>query len=289
MRLLLAALVPTVLLAGCGGTPAPSAGPPASSSASSSGSPVASPVAAPAAAVPEVDRGRAIAEAPTSVLRSATVRRTRAGLVVTAWWGCPDAQSCSLADQAVAGSGDDFETATYEQVTRRRAAERLGGPLRGPVAVPGLDGLLTQEADSLLPGTRAVLGGGDGATLLPFQQVARRVAGGAWQVFEAPLVDGERGYVTSAVVLSDGRLLVLLPAWSGDRAGRPSTVHHGLWVSDGDDWSSYRPWSGDPGGVQDLRADPREGGVLWMVAADDVAPLLVSTDGGRTLRAVRAR
>ncbi|MDN4176066.1 hypothetical protein QWY28_24180, partial [Nocardioides sp. SOB77] len=64
MRLLLAALVPTVLLAGCGGTPAPSAGPPAASSASSSGSPVASPVAAPAAAVPEVDRGRAIAEAP---------------------------------------------------------------------------------------------------------------------------------------------------------------------------------------------------------------------------------
>ncbi|NHC22037.1 hypothetical protein G6553_02465 [Nocardioides sp. IC4_145] len=92
--------------------------------------------------------------------------------------------------------------------------------------------------------------------------------------------------MSGAVVLPDGRLLVLLPVWSGDRAGRPSAVHHCLWVSAGADWSSYRPWAGD---VQRLRADPREGGVLWLLLADDMAPLLVSTDGGRTLRAVRAR
>ncbi|MCR6033714.1 hypothetical protein GGQ22_20095 [Nocardioides sp. zg-579] len=239
-----------------------------------------------------MDRGRAIAMAPTSVLRDVRVRRTPRGLDVTAWWGCLDPQACPLADQAVAASGDDFATATYDEVGRRQALRRLGAADRinggRPTGVPATRGLVSVEADSLVAGVRAVVAGGDGATLLPFQRVVRGT-GGRWDVFDVPEVDGERGYVSGAVVLPDGRLLVLLPAWSGDRAGRPSTVHHGLWVSAGADWSSYRPWAGDPGGVQDLRADPRAGGVLWLLVADDVAPLLVSTDGGRTLRAVRTR
>lgn len=236
---------------------------------------------------------RAVVTAPTSRLRAALVRRSRHGLQVAAWWGCVDA-GCARRDQAIARSGDDFRSATYDATGPGRASRLFAGttsravPPRPP-ADAGLDGLLTQDAVSLDRRTvRAVLGGGDGATVLPFQRVAR-LAAGTWTAYDVPLVDGERGYVSSAVVLPDGRLLALVPTWSGDRPGRPSAVHHGLWVSDDTDWSAWSPWAADPGGVRDLRADPRGGGVLWLVTGDDTAPLVVSTDGGRTVRALRAR
>ncbi|NHC22035.1 hypothetical protein G6553_02455 [Nocardioides sp. IC4_145] len=120
MRPLLATLAGVVLLAGCGGGPTPSADPATGPSAGDSVEDAGEPTA-------RVDRGRAIADAPTSVLRDVRVRRTPRGLDVTTWWGCVDPLACLRSDQAVAASGDDFATATYDQAPRGQALRRLGG------------------------------------------------------------------------------------------------------------------------------------------------------------------
>jgi hypothetical protein len=158
--------------------------------------------------------------------------------------------------------------------------------------------LLPLEVTSLARGTRVLVGGGDGATLLPFERVARSEEDDDWSVQRLPRFDGERAYVTGAVGLGDGRLVALLEHFSDDRAGRPAARHHGLWASSGEDWSSYAPlrprftpplasnpdgWSGLVGLGASMDPDP----VVWVTTWDQ--RVYVSTDAMRTFREVDAR
>ena len=108
------------------------------------------------------------------------------------------------------------------------------------VSNPFVDRLMQMPLVSLAPGVDAVAGGGDGATLFPFEQVARLRSPDDVTSFHLAKQAGAMGYTSGAVVLSDGRILTLLADWSDDR-GRLSDRHHGLWVSDGDNWASYTP------------------------------------------------
>lgn len=90
---------------------------------------------------------------------------------------------------------------------------------------PDVDGLLAAPVGSLDPDVLAVVAGADGATLLPFERAARADADG-WTTYVVSMPHGERVHLRGQAVLPDGRLLVLL--------------EDGLWVSDGDDWSTYR-------------------------------------------------
>lgn len=105
-----------------------------------------------------------------------------------------------------------------------------------------LDRLLPEPRASLSPGVFAVSGGGDGATLYPFERLVRSSdSGRSWTRFDLPLFDGERAYSSGGVVTRDGSLVTLLTNFSDDRRNRPSPRHHGLYVSDGTDWSAYAP------------------------------------------------
>ena len=160
---------------------------------------------------------------------------------------------------------------------------------------------MVSDVFSLQDGTRAQQGGGDGATLDPFQRLARSVSGRPWRVFNVPERQGQRAYTSGQVVLPDGRLLALLNDWSGDRIGRPSPLWHGLWLSNGSDWASYEPWqptftpalaataqTRDP--VEQIGAvlAPRQTrpGVVWVATATE---LYISDDGARTFREFPAR
>ena len=187
--------------------------------------------------------------------------------------------------------------------TQARAIALLSSsPPRDTRAERVLAPLLVATATSLAPGTRAVVAGGDGATLLPFERVARDTGSG-WEVFDVPRLFGdEMAHVSGQVVLPDGRLLVDLPAWSGDRFARGkrpaiwSRAHHGLWVSDPEDWSSWEPFTPrtapdssfdvEPGpgpAYSSLGASTRGDGAVWFVAQGTV---LASPDG-RVFRPVR--
>lgn len=248
-----------------------------------------------AAAVPR-HAPRDVVEDVRSVLSQAFVTRTRDGLHVTTMWSCHEA-GCR-GRRALATSEDGFVSAHHWRWTLRRHQSVF--PDGGGPDVPVLAGLVQREVPSLVPSPagrwRAVVGGGDGATLLPFEALARSVDGGrSWERFDVPLVEGERAYTTGAVVLPDGRVLALLGHWSGDRAERPSALPHGLWVS-GADWATYaaleatfdpplpaaNPWPPLVG----LGASTDGDGVVW---AHTVDRLYVSLDGARSFREVPAR
>lgn len=202
--------------------------------------------------------------------------------------------------RAIATSDDAFATTTYRAWSLRNArryiagAHDFGGDRSARVGLPGL--LAWPVPFIARPGLPqvAVLGGGDGATLFPFDKAAR-FEDGTWRAYDVPLVDGERGYVSGGVVLPHGRLLVLLDHWSGDRNGHPSAVWHGLWASRGEDWSSYLPvrprvrgqapavegstWTG-------LSGATGRTGVAWLTSWDD--RVYVSRDGVRW-REIRVR
>lgn len=159
--------------------------------------------------------------------------------------------------------------------------------------------LLPSTTESVAPDVFAVVGGGDGATLFPFERVVRSVdAGRSWQRFDLPLFDGERAYTSGDVVTSDGRLVTLLDHFSDDRAGRPGRRHHGLWTSAGDDWASYRPLrprltpqpQPSPDGwstITSLAASSDPDPVIWVTTWDH--RLYVSTDDARSFREIPAR
>jgi hypothetical protein len=179
-----------------------------------------------------------------------------------------------------------------------------GAPAARPEPVPpGLAGLLVNTVQSLDDGLQARVGGHDGATLFPFEKVARSTDDGVtWTTYDVPKIGGERAYVSGGVVLRDGRHLALLGSWSGDRRHHPGVQHHGLWVSDGDDWSSYVPvepvfepaLTPAPGRVltewsslDSLQVSPTGGGVIWATSWDD--RLYTSVDGARTFTEIAAR
>src|SRR5262245_37379406 len=93
-----------------------------------------------------------------------------------------------------------------------------------------------QPAEVAGPNTMAFVIGGDGATLFPFDKIYRTLDGGqTWEtVEESP---GAMAYVSWSLVRPDGTLLALLDAWSDDRNGHPGSHPHGLYESNGSDWS----------------------------------------------------
>jgi hypothetical protein len=216
---------------------------------------------------------------------------------VRAWWVLQ--RGGRTFGAIVTGTGR-MTSASYAPASYRAWTE--GEPPAAPSPVPGMGDLLPEDVVTLSDRTRAQVSGHDGATLLPFERVARSVDGGPWERFDVPRTRGRMGYTAGQVVLPDGRLLVLLDAWSDDRPGRPSPVWHGLWVSDGADWAAYRPWrpsfrpalpaSGRrPWGPLDslgaaIGARQTSGPVVWVTAGNR---LYVSTDGARTFREVPAR
>lgn len=174
-----------------------------------------------------------------------------------------------------------------------------GGHTWTPSTVDFGEPLMITPVVSLRPGVLAVTGGSDGATLYPLQKAARSSDGGAsWEFFEIGEQDGAMPYSSGGVALSDGRLLDLIGDWSDDRIGRPSQRHHGLWVSDGEDWSRYGPHRPrfDP-----PLADPPRGGSPLVVLRGSAEPdpvvwvetwdqrVYVSTDDAATFHEIVVR
>jgi hypothetical protein len=102
--------------------------------------------------------------------------------------------------------------------------------------------LLWSPATSLAPGVLAAVGGGDGATLHPFEMGLRSDdLGETWETFELPRFDDQRAYDAGSVVTEDGRLLSLLTEFSDDTLDWEADRYHGLYISDGSDWSAFSP------------------------------------------------
>jgi hypothetical protein len=240
---------------------------------------------------------------PHATLTDVSVRLTPDGLRVRAWWILTRHHRTR---GAIVTSHDGMRTASYTPGTYR-AWSAHEPQFVTPSPAPGMRDLLPTDVYSLRDGTRAQQGGGDGATLNPFQRLVRSVGGGPWERFDVPQTRGQQAYTSGQVVLPDGRLLALLDAWSGDRRGRPSALWHGLWISDGDDWASFRPWRprftpslpktlgtaetpGPSGPLTGIGAslDPMQARdpVVWVTTADR---LYVSSDGARTFQETPAR
>lgn len=291
MRRLITPVLVVVLAAGCGTGGAghdDSAG-----SARGQHPTTATPAGARPAATPGAPGPEGVVADDRSVLLDAVVTLGPDGPAVAAWWGCVET-GCH-GRRAIAASDDGFATASYEPWSRRRWQARTGAT-GTPPAVPALEGLLQQPVTSMSGDqqTRVVAAGGDGATLLPFQEVARSTdRGKAWEVYDVDLGD-PLGYQSGAVGLADGRLLVLLDHFSDETRGRPADRWHGLWASDGGDWSSYAPHRASfepalrpaPGGWSPLVALDARPGVLWVRTWD--SRLYTSTDDATTFREVRA-
>lgn len=235
---------------------------------------------------------------PRSTLYAVSVRPGPEGYTVSAWWTL-------MVDDKVRGaivtSDDRFDTASYEPGGWRRWArhEPLAKKVAAPV-VAAFEGLLASPVQSLDPHIRAFVAGGDGATLLPFQAVARSVDGGSWRGYVVPKTHGDQSYVEGQLVLPDGRFLALLDAWSSDRGRKHlGPEYHGLWVSAGDDWATYvpfrprfRPALRGSDAVSSIEAQPTVGrqaphGLVVATTRDNLA--YVSEDGGQTFHSVRAR
>ena len=287
----LAAAAVALALTGCsqGSSSEPTAAPP------SSAAPSVTHTRPPAAGPPGLAH---IVGDPHATLSAVSVRPGPDGFTVRAWWVV---RRHGHTRGAIVTSDDRMASATYAPGTYRAWAEHEPR-VRKPHPEPGIGGLLPTDVFSLQDGTRAQQGGHDGATLDPFERIVRSVGGRPWERFDVPMTDGQQAYTSGQVVLPDGRLLALLNDWSGDRRGRANPVWHGLWVSDGDDWSSYRPWRPRftpplPHGHRPwgpltsigAAVDPRQetpDGVVWVTTSNE---LYVSTDGARTFRAVPVR
>jgi hypothetical protein len=153
------------------------------------------------------------------------------------------------------------------------------------------DRSLYQLVPSAAPGTVAVLGGSDGATLFPFQSAERGTVGGvSWRSF--PQGTPPSAFVDGGVVLPDGRLLLRLEQVEETfRPGFGSEPRMGLYVSDGEDWSGFSRLD-PPDGVSGLA--PKD--LPWLRGADltlagmSVAPgratVYVTEHGGNRVFAV---
>jgi hypothetical protein len=247
---------------------------------------------------------RDVVHHPDAVLAEVSVRRRDDAWQVRGLWVVNRRWSRQVAYVA---SADGFRTATHRRGGYSRLHRLMGpGPLEPralpdgwPAQAPGMAHLLPQPVPSLAQGVRAVVGGGDGATLLPFQAVARSVdAGSTWVAHDLPLFGGARAYTAGQVVTSDGRLVTLLDHFSDDRAGRPASRHHGLWASLDGDWTAYRPlrvrlapdqepaprgWST----VVEIAASTGAEPFLWVRTWD--SRVYVSTDDARTFREIPVR
>lgn len=228
MRTMLVALLLVALL-GC------------SAAESTPPTPGPAPTAAAVAASPTADRRspEEIAQDPSARLVAARITRTPSGLRVAAWWEVDDKGARREGVLVVREPG---RGPSYERWSRRRWSDLAPAMPQATTVPASLEGLLVNEIVSLQAQVSALVGGGDGATLFPFQKVARSSDDGAtWTTYDVPHLGGERAFTSGEVVLPDGRLLALLGSWSGDRRNQPGLQHHGLWISIGHDWSTYRP------------------------------------------------
>lgn len=281
-RALVAAV--TVLVAGCSGDPGPVSEP---AEPSPTGSPSAS--------------AREIVEHPDARLYAVDVTRSRESVAVTSMWSLEREHGRHF---ALTESDDGFRTGRYvtggnQRLQRAFQQPRPEGAGRYQGADVDLGRLMPWPVTSLAADVLAVVGGGDGATLFPFERVVASVdAGTSWTRFDVPRFDGAMAYSSGQVVTADGRLVALLDHFSDDRRNRPGERHHGLWTSSGADWSSYRPLlsrmmprpTPPPGGWSTLvalgaTADPDP--VIWVTTWDH--RLYVSTDGAATFHEIAAR
>ncbi len=154
-----------------------------------------------------------------------------------------------------------------------------------------LDGLLLSPVDALAPGVLAVIGGSDGATLFPFEAFEKSTdAGTTWTSGDFPVFDAARAYSSGGAVLSDGRLLTVLGAFSDDRPRRPAERPHGLYVSDGSDWTRMTPAdatfdpplpdTGDDSALETVSASAAPDPVVWVETLEGL--VYVSTDEAAT-------
>ena len=283
--------VVAMLLALCGCSSPRPAAPVAAGSASASPRPTSStPTTRPTL--------KQIVHDAKSTLYAVDVHRDAEGYTVSAWWALARENKVY---GAIVTSDDRFESAHYERGGWAIWAKHQ--PLTKNVPAPGIEafrGLLASPVKSLDPDTRAFVAGGDGATLLPFEAVARSRDGGDWEAYVVPKTHGDRAYDEGDLVLPDGRLLVLLDAWSSDRGWtRPGPEYHGLWISAGDDWASYTPYRPTfapalraSDAVNRIEAQPSASGQAHrglVVATTRDNTLYVSTDGAKSFHRIRAR
>ena len=147
---------------------------------------------------------------------------------------------------------------------------------------------LTPSGD---PGTTAVIGGADGATLFPFVDVSRLDrASGAWRQTLQP--GAPRAYVGPQAVLPDGRLLVNVQAWSDATFKNPGARPNGVYASDGADWSTLvRLEPGEDSGLTPAereRALAGQPGVVGMSVEPGDVTVYVADGGGGGSSAVYA-
>lgn len=228
---------------------------------------------------------------PDRILSRVVVTRTGDQLSFAALWTWGSGRAHR---ELVIGTGGDV----------RRTAAPHDGDIRAAFPVPepsdGIEAsqvlgprLLSLVVPSLRQGTRVAIGGGDGATLLPFEKVAVSEEYDDWSVARLPRFEGERAYVSGGVLLRDGRLLVLLDHFSDDRAGRPSDRHHGLWASADSRLGRYAPYrprfvpalvppADGWGPLVSVSATTDPDPVVWATTWDQ--RVYVSTDGARRFR-----
>lgn len=98
---------------------------------------------------------------------------------------------------------------------------------------------LLQSMATSAPDEHVLVGGSDGATLFPFEEVRALDSWDSWSVVRQR--SGPRAYVGATAVLPDGRFLVDVDAWSdnGRSAGRLRGTPPGLYASDGSNWAAY--------------------------------------------------
>ncbi|CAN5437796.1 hypothetical protein BH09ACT12_BH09ACT12_02780 [soil metagenome] len=151
--------------------------------------------------------------------------------------------------------------------------------------------LLISPVPSLTRDTFAVIGGGDGATLFPFEKFERSTDGGeTWEGGDFPRFDGALAYENGSVVLADGRLLSVLGNFSDDRPGRRVDRVHGLYVSSGSDWTALVPLDPtfDPplpttngySAIDTVNASADPDPVVWVTTTEGT--FYVSTDNAAT-------
>ena len=142
-------------------------------------------------------------------------------------------------------------------------------------------------------GRAVVIEGSDGSTLFPFVAVHRQeVAGGPFTTF-TPDSD-PRAYISGAAVLPDGRLLIGVESWSDERSVVDAVTRPGLYISAGDDWSTFEemamgaPWTElDIFRPSWLATTRTEDAVTIFLAGDH--PAYSSSDGGQSWQRVPAR
>lgn len=238
------------------------------------------------------------ADLPGSRLQDAYVTRADDdSLQVDTWWQVTQGNAQGTGQGDILSSDDGFASRDVTAWTQAAAEKAFPPPTSdAPDSPAEFEELLASPGDSALPGSQVLLGSKPGPARLEFAAVAvTDDSGASWEVAQVPAIQGQTPSASAAVLLPDGRVLMLLNDWSGDRPGRPAAINHGLWISAEGDRSSYLPYrpafspgleqaeSGDAG-IDTLRAD--DTGVVWVTSGDR---LFVSTDGAVTFTEVAAR